>query len=72
MAVQPGARGAADHVGPDYLYPNHDLTPGLAATLNVSDLKRRYSDDCPRGKVACTYSEDHRNIGKATRDSIYA
>jgi len=22
--------------------------------------------------VTCTYSEDHRNVGKATRDSVYA
>src|SRR5262245_33121126 len=33
MALQPGERHAAGHVGPDYLYPSRDLTPGLAATL---------------------------------------
>ena len=72
VALQPEERHAANHVGPDYLYPNRGLTPGLAATLKVSDLTRRYSDHCPRGKVTCTYSEDHRNVGKGTRDSVYA
>jgi hypothetical protein len=43
-----------------------------SATVKVSDLKRRCSDHCPRGKAIWTYLEDHRNVGKATRDSIYA
>jgi hypothetical protein len=71
MALQPGERHATDHVGPDFLYPNRDVTSGLAATLKVSDLKRRYSDHCPGGKLTCTYSEDHRNVSKATRESVY-
>jgi hypothetical protein len=72
MALQPREAHAANLVGPDYLYPNHDLTPGLAATLNVADLTRRYSDQCPSGKVTCTYSEDHRNVSKGTRNLIYS
>lgn len=48
MALQPGARHAPDHVGPDFLYPNRDVTSGLAATLKVSDLKKNIPIIAPR------------------------
>jgi hypothetical protein len=65
MAVQPRERHTANHVGPDALYPNPVLTPGLAATLNVSDLTKQYSDHCPLHKATCTYSQDHRDGNRA-------
>src|SRR4051812_15113431 len=61
----------AHHVGPDTLYPDPDLTPGLADTLEVSDLTRKYTDNCPSGKSECTYSQDHRNVPKSVHTHVY-
>jgi hypothetical protein len=71
LAVQPREKHAANHVGPDALYPNPDLTPGLAATLKVSDLTKEYSDHCPAHKTTCTYSQDHRDVNRAAHVEVY-
>jgi hypothetical protein len=71
LSVQPREAHAANHVGPDELYPNHDLTPGKPATLKVSDLTRRYSDHCPAHKATCTYSQDHRDVNTAVHVEVY-
>jgi hypothetical protein len=70
-AVQSREARAPSHVGPDALYPDHTKTPGLADTLKVSDLTKRYSDHCPPHKETCTYSQDHRNVSKAVHDQVY-
>jgi len=59
------------HVGPDYLYPNPQLTPGKYATLTASDLTKTYSDNCPSGKTTCTYSADHRNVPASEHAQVY-
>ncbi len=71
MSVQPRQARAANRVGPDELYPNPDLTPGLPATLKVSDLTKKYSDHCPAHKATCAYSQDHRDVDKATHIEVY-
>ena len=58
-------------VGPDYLYPNPQLTPGKADTMSVTDLLRTYTDNCPKGKKTCTYSQDHRKIPARERTAVY-
>jgi uncharacterized protein YgiM (DUF1202 family) len=66
-----GAASIAEHVGPANLYPNPSLTPGLAATLNVDDLTRIYTDNCPNSKPSCTYSQDHRNVPPSVHAKVY-
>jgi hypothetical protein len=70
-AVQSREVRAPSHVGPDALYPDHAKTAGLADTLDVSDLTKRYSDHCPAHKETCTYSQDHRDVSKAVHDQVY-
>jgi hypothetical protein len=62
LATHPPGIPALNHVGPTSLYPSQGLTPGRAATLTVADLTRRYTENCPRNKRSCTYSEAHRNV----------
>jgi hypothetical protein len=59
------------HVGPDHLYPDPQLTPGKAETLNVEDLETRY--DCPPSihKETCTYSQVHRHVTKGAHKRVY-
>jgi hypothetical protein len=71
MEFQPREAHALSHVGPDALYPDPSKTPGLAATLEVSALTKRYSDHCPPHKETCTYSQDHRDVSKATHTKVY-
>lgn len=66
-----GAAGAAEHVGPANLYPDPDMTPGLAATLNVDDLTKSYTDNCPGSKPSCTYSQDHRDVPASVHRQVY-
>lgn len=66
-----GAAANAQHVGPANLYPNPNLTPGLAATLSVDDLTRTYTDNCPDSKPSCTYSQDHRNVPASVHKKVY-
>jgi hypothetical protein len=58
-------------VGPAHLYPNLAITPGDAATLNVDDLTREWTDNCPNHKPRCTYSQDHRNVPPAVHAAVY-
>jgi len=57
--------------GPTKLYPNPELTPGEAATLNVDDLTRDWTDNCPNHRPRCTYSQDHRNVSPAVHTAVY-
>jgi len=59
------------HIGSPELYPNPDLTPGLADTLKLSDLTKRYTKGCPSGKKSCTYSQAHRNVPKSVHTQVY-
>jgi hypothetical protein len=59
------------HIGPPTLYPDKTLTPGLAATLSVSDLTKTYTVGCPSGKSTCTYSQAHRNVPLAEHTHVY-
>lgn len=59
------------HIGPAKLYPNQDLTPGKADTLNADDLTSKWTHACPRGKTECTYSESHRNVSAGVHTKVY-
>ncbi|WP_035356562.1 SH3 domain-containing protein [Edaphobacter aggregans] len=59
------------HIGPPQLYPDPKKTPGLADTLKVSDLTKRYTKGCPSGKASCTYSQAHRNVPKSVHTQVY-
>src|SRR5882762_1025916 len=61
----------AQHVGPSSLYPDPNMTPGLAATLTVDDLTKSYTDNCPGSKTSCTYSQDHRNVPASVHKKVY-
>jgi hypothetical protein len=71
LAIQPRATPALSHLGPAALYPNQELTQGKADTLDVSDLTRRYTDNCPRHKQSCTYSKAHRNVPQQVHSHVY-
>jgi SH3 domain-containing protein len=62
---------STQHVGPANLYPDPTMTPGLAATLSVDDLKKTYTDNCPNSKSSCTYSQDHRNVPSSVHKKVY-
>jgi len=59
------------HVGPPELYPDPVKTPGLAETLMVSDLTKKWTTGCPSGKKSCTYSQAHRNVPAAEHKQVY-
>jgi uncharacterized protein YgiM (DUF1202 family) len=61
----------AQHVGPANLYPDPNMTPGLAATLSVDDLTKTYTDHCPDSKPRCTYSQDHRDVPASVPEKVY-
>lgn len=65
------AAASAGHVGPANLYPDPSMTPGLAATMNVDDLTKTYTDNCPNSKPSCTYSQDHRNVPGSVHTKVY-
>jgi uncharacterized protein YgiM (DUF1202 family) len=65
------AETSAEHVGPASLYPNSKLTPGQYATLSLDDLTKTYTDNCPRGRETCTYSQSHRKVRKSVHDKVY-
>jgi uncharacterized protein YgiM (DUF1202 family) len=72
LQVQPSAVASnAQHVGPASLYPNPNMTPGLAATLSVDDLTKTYTDNCPDSKPSCTYSQDHRDVPASVHKKVY-
>jgi len=72
LHVQTNGTGAnVQHVGPANLYPDPRMTPGLSATLNVDDLKKTYTDNCPDSKPTCTYSQDHRNVPASVHRKVY-
>jgi hypothetical protein len=66
-----GTASELRHIAPASLYPDPNLTPGLAATLNVDDLKRTYTDHCPDSKPTCTYSQDHRDVPGPVHKQVY-
>jgi len=71
LATHPPGIPALNHVGTPSLYPSQELTPGKADTLDVSDLTRRYTENCPRNKRSCTYSEAHRNVPREVHVQVY-
>jgi hypothetical protein len=71
LEARPPSPAAVTRVGPLALYTTQSLTPGKADTLDVSDLTRRYTDNCPRHMESCTYSQDHRNVPKEEHDQVY-
>ena len=62
---------SAAHVGPPALYPDASLTPGVAETVDVSDLTDRW--ECPQSvhKDDCTYSQAHRSVSAKTHNRVY-
>jgi hypothetical protein len=66
-----GTPTGVKHVGPAKLYPDPDKTPGCAATLNLTDLTKRYTENCPKGKADCTYSQAHRRVSSTERTLVY-
>lgn len=71
VKTEPTKPTSAEHIGPANLYPDPTMTPGLADTLDVSDLTRRYTEGCPRGKKSCTYSQAHRKVPARVHKSVY-
>jgi hypothetical protein len=71
LAAQPRAIPALSHAGPAALYPSQEVTPGKADTLDVSDLTRRYTDNCPGHKQSCIYTEAHRNVPQQVHNHVY-
>src|SRR6516225_1720185 len=71
LASHPPGIPALNQVGPPFLYPSLGLTPGKADTLNVADLTRRYTENCPSNKRSCTYSESHRNVPRELHQQVY-
>jgi uncharacterized protein YraI len=63
---------SSKHVGPARLYPALTKTPGCAATLDVDDLTRAWTENCPSGKETCTYSQSHRSVSSAERTAVYS
>jgi hypothetical protein len=61
----------ARHIAPAQLYPDSTMTPGLADTLKLSDLTKRYTEGCPSGKTSCTYSQAHRNVPRNVHTQVY-
>jgi len=66
-----GSIDGVNHVGPPELYPDSMKTPGCAATLEVDDLTKVWTENCPGGKDSCTYSQSHRRVSKGERTFIY-
>ena len=64
-------KARVDRIGPPSLYPNSLFTVGMADTLNVDDLTRRYTDHCPAGKSDCTYSQSHRHVPASVHLTVY-
>ena len=62
----PGAR-----IGPESLYPDPQLTPGKADTLDRFDLIRRYPCTPSIHKPSCTYSQSHRYVPKQIHTMVY-
>ena len=62
---------SAGHVGPPQLYPDPTKTPGMADTLKLSDLTKRYTEGCPHGKSSCTYSQAHRDVPASVHTQVY-
>ena len=54
--------GVVAHIGPAYLYPNPQLTPGKADTLSFQDLTARYNGQ--------TYSQAHRNVSNTEKNQV--
>lgn len=50
------------HIGPSYLYPNPNLTPGKADTLSFVDITKRYG--------GLTYSQSHRNVTNSVKVKV--
>jgi hypothetical protein len=67
---KPSPKGAG-HIGPPQLYPDPVKTPGLAATLKLSNLNRRYTQGCPTSKKTCTYSEANRDVSESVHTQVY-
>jgi hypothetical protein len=63
--------GSSVHIGPSQLYPESTKTPGLADTLTVTDLTKRFTEGCKSGKTSCTYSEAHRSVPKSEHIQVY-
>lgn len=66
-----GSTEGVKHIGPAELYPDPMKTPGCAATLDVDDLTKAWTENCPGGKDTCTYSQAHRKVSKGERTFIY-
>src|SRR5579862_850662 len=72
LHVQPRLTEATgQRVGPAYLYPNAEMTPGKADTLDLSELAERYTQGCPHTKTSCTYSQSHRDVSRPLHKKVY-
>lgn len=70
-SAAPEALAGVHHVGPAYLYPDPNLTPGKPDTLSLDDLTKRYTDNCPGGRASCTYSRWHRDVCASEHTQVY-
>ena len=66
-----GSIDGVNRVGPPALYPDPIKTPGCAATLEVTDLTKTWTENCPSGKDSCTYSQAHRKVSRDERTHVY-
>lgn len=57
-------------VGPDYLYPDPTLTPGLVATTDFNELTSTYTTGCNGIQTPCTYSQSHRHTTSKMKTDI--
>jgi hypothetical protein len=67
----PSGRGVSTHLGPTALYPEASMTPGAYDTLDVNDLTRQWTENCPRHRSSCTYSQAHRNVPPEVHKLVY-
>jgi hypothetical protein len=62
---------AANHVGPEKLYPDPAMTLSKAETVSLDDSTAEW--ECPNAidKDSCTYSQSHRAVSKSTHTKVY-
>jgi hypothetical protein len=65
------AMAHVQRVGPTSLYPDSSMTVGKYDTLSVSDLTKKWTENCPSGKPTCTYSQAHRNVPASVHTKVY-
>lgn len=69
QAVSPVAT-PTNHIAPENLYPDENLTPGKVDTTDIKVLTDRYP--CPKSlnKATCSYSEAFRYVPISEKDQV--